>query len=58
MVRLARKMRRVPSGTNVTLLVSDTDTLADVRAWCGESGNVLAGFWHQAGVIQIFVRKP
>ena len=56
-LRLARALRRAPSGTVAVVLATDPAAVADVDAFCRESGNVLLGTEKEGTQFRFRVRK-
>ena len=56
-LRLARAIRRAPSGTVALLLATDPAAVGDVEAYCRESGNALLGTEREGTQLRFRVRK-
>ncbi len=54
-LRLNRALRAVLPGARLRLLTTDRASVADVRAFCRETGHELTGFSEDAGGIYSFV---
>ena len=59
-LRLNRALRSMAPGARLRLLTTDRASVADVRAFCRETGHELTGFSEEAGGIYSFVvrRRP
>jgi tRNA 2-thiouridine synthesizing protein A len=56
-LRLARAIRRAPPGTVALLLATDPAAVADVDAYCLESGHALLGTEKEGTQFRFRVRK-
>jgi tRNA 2-thiouridine synthesizing protein A len=56
-LRLARAIRRAPPGTVALLLATDPAAVADVDAYCRESGHALLGTEKEGTQFRFRVRK-
>ena len=54
-LRLNRALRGLDSGDRVRLLTTDRASVADVRAFCRETGHELTGVSEEAGGVFSFV---
>ncbi len=59
-LRLNRALRSMAPGERLRLLATDRASVADVRAFCRETGHELTGFSEEAGGVYSFVvrRRP
>jgi len=56
-LRLARALRRAPSGTVAVLLATDPAAAADVEAFCRETGDTLLSTEQQGKLFRFRVQK-
>ena len=56
-LRLARALRRAPSGTVAVLLATDPAAVKDVQAYCRERGDRLLAAEREGPVLRFRVRK-
>jgi tRNA 2-thiouridine synthesizing protein A len=56
-LRLARAIRRAPPGTIALLLATDPAAVADVEAYCRESGHALLGTEKEGKQFRFRVQK-
>ena len=54
-LRLNRALRSMAPGERLRLLATDRASVADVRAFCRETGHELTGFSEEAGGVYSFV---
>ncbi len=52
-----RALRAMAPGERLRLLASDRASIADVRAFCRETGHELTGFAEQAGAFSFVIRR-
>ncbi len=56
-LRANRALRGMAAGDRLRLLTTDHASVADVRAFCRETGHELTGFSQEAGVYSFAIRR-
>jgi tRNA 2-thiouridine synthesizing protein A len=56
-LRANRALRGMAAGERLRLLATDRASVADVRAFCRETGHELTGFAEEAGVFSFVIRR-
>ena len=56
-LRAHRALRDMAAGSRLRLLTTDRASVADVRAFCRETGHELTGFAEEAGVYSFAIRR-
>ena len=56
-VKIAKLMKTLASGTVVKLLTTDRGSLADIPAWAGSTGNEVLVTEETGGEFTFFIRK-
>ncbi|MEM2944233.1 MAG: sulfurtransferase TusA family protein [Methanomassiliicoccales archaeon] len=56
-VKLAKKIKEVESGTIIELVADDVGSKEDVPAWCKRTGNELIDMKEENGVYKYLIKK-
>ncbi len=56
-LRANRVLRGMSAGERLRLLTTDLASVADIRAFCRETGHELTGFAEEAGAFSFVIRR-
>ena len=56
-IKLAKTMKKLPSGKVLEMMGTDPGSKEDVPKWCSKTGNVLLETVEENGVYKYYIRK-